>query len=173
MRLVLECTAKRMTFDAKFSNDPVADGRRGYEEIAKGVFQIWRFFSHARRGIFVERAVAPDCLGLVVTTDPWLSMAKNIEEEVFSMATKMAETDPQIIEQDRRRIVVTMIDDVELTLQTGDAGSFFRAIEEGTRGDKLGWLLSTIHKNMGSTERPYPFDDEIGDLLPWWGTRNS
>ena len=50
---------------------------------------------------------------------------------------------------------------------------FLRAIEEGTRGDKLGWLLSTIHRDMGSAERPYPFDNQIGDLLPWWNTRNG
>ena len=172
LHLVIECKAKRMTFDARFSDDPVATARRGYEEIAKGIFQVWRFLSHARRGVFADRAVAPDCLGMVVTTDPWLSMATNLEEEVLSIATKMAEADPEIIEQDRRRVAVTMIDDIELTLQTGDAGSFLRAIREGTQGDKLGWLLSTIHRDMGSAERPYPFDDEIGELLPWWRTRN-
>ncbi|HEX8466267.1 MAG TPA: hypothetical protein VF620_00505 [Allosphingosinicella sp.] len=171
--LVLECKAKRMTFEARYSEDPVADSRLGYEEIAKGIFQIWRFWSHARRGIF-SRPVNPKCLGMVVTTDPWLSMAKNLEEEVTAIATQMAkEADSQITEEDRRTVAVTQIDDVEFTLQNGNAESFIRAIEEGTRGDKLGWLLCNIHKPGGLPQRPYPFAEEMSDLLPWWEARSA
>lgn len=172
IELVVECKAKRMTFEARFSDDPVSDARVGYEEIAKGIFQIWRFLSHARRGMF-SRPVHTNCLGMVVTVDPWLSMAKNLEEEVTAIATKMAAVDPEITQEDRKRVAITAIDDLEYVLQTGNPASFMKALEEGTRGDKLGWLLSTIHKENDLPERPYPFKDEIGEVLPWWNRRSG
>jgi hypothetical protein len=173
IQFVMECKAKRMTFEARYSDDPVGEARRGYEEIAKGIFQIWRFWSHSRRGISM-RPVQRDCLGMVVTTDPWLSMAKNLEEEVTAIATRMArETDTDINEEDRRPVAVTQIDDIEYTLQTGNAASFFRAVEEGTRGDKLGWLLCNIHKPLDLPQRAYPFEAELASLLPWWKVRNG
>jgi hypothetical protein len=80
IRLVIECKAKRMTFNARYSDNPIEQARQGYREIAKGMFQVWRFWSHARRGLQTERPVAADCLGMIVTSDPWLTMANGWKE---------------------------------------------------------------------------------------------
>ena len=37
-----------MSFEARFADDPVAEASVGFDELAKGIFQLWRFFSHAR-----------------------------------------------------------------------------------------------------------------------------
>ena len=139
------------------------------------MFQIWRFWSHARRGLQSERPVAADCLGMIVTSDPWLTMAKGLEGEVISMAQAMAaESDSEILQDDMRPVAVTLIDDLELVMQTGNDASLMAAIKEGTRGDKLGWLLSTIHNPpLEATERAYPFEDELARLLPWWAPRDE
>jgi hypothetical protein len=175
IRLAIECKAKRMTFEARYSDNPVEQARPGYQEIAKGMFQIWRFWSHVRRGLYIGRPVADDCLGMIVTSDPWLTMAKGLEGEVVSMAQAMAaECDSEILQDDMRPVAVTLIDDLELVMQTGNDESLMAAIEEGTRGDKLGWLLSTIHRPPPeATERAYPFEDELARLLPWWVRRDE
>jgi hypothetical protein len=168
--LAVECKAKRMTIDARFSDDPLADATAGYREIAKGIFQIWRFFSHARRGMIDDRAVASDCLGMVLTLDPWLSMAKRLQNEIYSMAAAMAAADdPEITADDRRRVAITLIDDVEYTLQTGNERTFVEAVREITVGDKIGWLLQSAHVKGTAAARPYPFEADVADILPWWG----
>jgi hypothetical protein len=69
---------------------------------------------------------------------------------------------------------VTLIDDPELVMQTGNDASLMSAIKEGTRGDKIGWFLSTIHQPPPeTTERAYPFEDELARLLPWLARRDE
>ena len=50
-RLVAECKAKRMTVAARFGEDPLNQAAAGFDELGKGVFQIWRHFSFVRRGL--------------------------------------------------------------------------------------------------------------------------
>src|SRR3546814_8894690 len=64
-----------MSFDARYADDPVASASVGFDELAKGMFQIWRFLSHARRGLTGDITVAPSCCGVIVTADSWLPMA--------------------------------------------------------------------------------------------------
>ncbi len=93
-----------MPIDARFSDDPVRDAPNAYAEIAKGVFQVWRFLSHARRGPYGGK-VAEDCLGRVVTADPWLVMGQRLHPEVMAVANAMADASGAGIEAaDRRRV---------------------------------------------------------------------
>lgn len=170
---VAECKAKRMTLEARFADDPVAEAATGYEEIAKGIFQIWRFFSHARRGLTSGPHVQHDCIGIVLTVDPWLTMARNQEKEVYQIAHRLADEAGEIEEQDRRQIAVCLIDDVEHALQHGTADSFLSACKELTSGDKRGWILSVAHVADQLGNRAFPFQDRIGDLLPWWNDLNG
>lgn len=166
--LVAECKAKRMTLEARFADNPVAEAALGYEEIAKGIFQIWRFFAHARRGLVGGAIVHPDCIGVVLTVDPWLAMARNQEREVYEVAHKLADETGEIEEQDRRHIAVCLIDDVEHALQRGTPDSFLSACKELTSGDKRGWIVSVAHVADQLGNRAYPFSDRISELLPWW-----
>lgn len=166
--LVAECKAKRMTFEARFSEDPITDAATGYAEIAKGIFQIWRFLSHARRGISGTPRVRSDCLGILLTVDPWLTMARNQEEKVFAAAHALADKEGSIETADRCHVPVCLIDDVEFALQNGTATTFIDACRELSFGKKKGWILSVAHVSEPSVTRPYPFRERIGDILPWW-----
>jgi hypothetical protein len=165
VRLIVECKAKRMPVDARFSGDPVGDASAAYAEIAKGVFQVWRFFSHARRGL-LNRPVTADCLGMVVTADPWLVMGQKLHPEVMAIAKTLAdEKDPEILDQDRRRVPIVLIDDVEYILQhTTDAELFTRL--RGLSQDPTGWEWSLTHGLAEEPARPYPFADELRKVLP-------
>lgn len=171
--LVGECKAKRMTFHARYSEDPVRDASIGYAEMAKAVYQIWRYFSHARRGMISDETVADDAVGLVMTLDPWLNMSRSLQNEIYAQAIVLAAVDPEITEADRRRVVFAMIDDIEYTLQIGTPGSFLSAVRRAATETHQGWLLSVVHSGLRGEERPYPFTDKIQMLLPWWPERET
>ncbi|MBR0663903.1 hypothetical protein GXW71_05970 [Roseomonas hellenica] len=163
----VECKAKRMSFEARFADDPLVEDARGFDEMAKGVLQLWRFFAHARRGLTAPLSLAGDCQGVIVTADSWLTMARNQAEQVLAAANKLADGEWDIGLEDRRDITFCQIDDVEFVLQHGTADSFIAACREVASGEKKGWMLSVAHSANQNFERSYPFNGRIGSLLPW------
>jgi hypothetical protein len=166
--LAIECKASRMSFAARFSER--ADTDRGYDDIVKGVFQIWRFFSHCRRGLTgVE--VDQSSVGMLLTLDSWLVMGGPITKDILRRAREMVGArDERITEEDRKPIVFCPITDLESVLADADEQSFVAAVLRATDAEHDGWMLSSIHKEVAK-KRPrkqFPFDD-LADLLPWWG----
>lgn len=166
--MIGECKAKRMSFEARFADEPYDSAERGYDELAKGVFQIWRFASHVRRGMVPGRRLAEQWLATVITVDPWLSMARNEERRVIERANEMADEAGDIEAEDRRPVPVCPIEDIEYVLQHGDAKTLLEALSEVSAGEKQGWILSMAHTARLGERRPYPFRDRIADILPWW-----
>ena len=171
--VVFECKATRMAYEARYSEAPIADAPRGYEELAKGVFQIWRFVSHCRRNHVGQIVLAADAAGAVLTLDSWLSMSREMQIEVIRLATSMAaERDPQIREEDRIGVAFCSIEDLELTLSECSEESFFSAIRAFTEERYQGWYLSSVHQEVAPNVRHhngYPFESRIAEVLPWWG----
>ena len=163
----IECKAKRMSFDARFADDPVAAAALGFDEISKGIFQLWRFLAHARRGLTGTLTVAPDCQPILVTADSWLTMARPQARAVIAAAHQLADEEGDIPGEDRRDVAFCPIEDVEYALQLGDATSFLSACREVAAGDKQGWIMSVAHTAVGDTPRPYPFRDRVSEILPW------
>lgn len=79
--LVLECKATKLSFGAQFANDPIGEAAAGYDELAKGIFQIWRYFSHVRRGV-VQADILPDAHGMILTLDTWLLLSKELQDDL-------------------------------------------------------------------------------------------
>ena len=69
--VVAECKATKLTYLAQFAEDAFEAAKRQFTQIAKGVFQLWRFFSHVRRGL-VEAHLAADCYAVVITLDAFM-----------------------------------------------------------------------------------------------------
>lgn len=164
----IECKAKRMSFEARFADDPMIEDARGFDEMAKGIFQLWRFFAHARRELTAPLSVAEDCQAVIVTADSWLTLARNQGEQVLAAANRLADEYGQIVATDRRDIAFCQIEDVELALQHGTADSFLTACRKVASGEKKEWMLSVAHASDQNLERPYPFADRIEELLPWF-----
>lgn len=163
---IFECKLKRMTLEARYSDDPIRDARSGYEEIAKDFVQIWRFLAHVRQGR-TEGRVRDECSLAVVTHDPWLAMAPTLRERVLAIAGEMAATEPDVTDADRRPVAIVQIDEVEYSLQSGPQSAFMENIRRIADGGNRGWLLSALHERDGE-EREYPFRKDLGGLLPWW-----
>ncbi|MDV3459230.1 hypothetical protein RZN05_19695 [Sphingomonas sp. HF-S4] len=164
----IECKAKRMTFEARFGDDPVLEASMGFDEMAKGIYQLWRFFAHARIGIAGTPSVAPDCQGILVTADSWLAMALKQAVDVLQAANALADAEGSIEPEDRRDIAFCQIDDVEFALQNGSGTSFLDGCREIASGEKKGWMLLVAHAAQKDVVRSYPFTDRLGELLPWF-----
>ena len=48
--IIGECKATRMSFEAMFSDNPLEEAARGYNEIVKGILQIWTYSIRSRLG---------------------------------------------------------------------------------------------------------------------------
>jgi hypothetical protein len=170
--LVLECKATRMSYEARSSEEPMADARRGYQEMAKGVFQIWRFASHHRRGLLGHERLQQGVKGIVLTLDTWLSMAPAMQSDVFELARTMAANrDPGIIEADQIPVIFCPIDDLEQTLGAATEASFFRSVNAAMEKRFQGWRLSGVHREIApevSENKGYPFVSRMAEVLPWW-----
>lgn len=163
IKAVIECKAKRMNIKSRFPQDVFTDAKTGLDEIAKGIFQLWRFFSHARLGKTTGIKVDPDCQGILLTLDSWLVLAPKQREEVFRSANALADKDGNILPEDRREIAFCQIEEVEAALEHGTPDNFLDACREISSGEKKGWSLRV----EPTDPRPYPFLDRLKDFLPW------
>ncbi len=127
--IAFECKATRMSHRARFAEDPAAEDQRGYAEIANGVFQLWRFASHIRRGIAGNLQLDANPIGVVLTLDTWLTMAMPLQDKMLALALEIAaKRDPEISEQDRIPIVFCPVVDLEQTLERATPASFLSAV---------------------------------------------
>jgi hypothetical protein len=168
--IAIECKAARMSQEAMFGKNPMV--ARGYEDLTKAVFQLWRFFSHCRRG-YVEREVEDEAVGVVLTLDNWLILAETLRERVLEDAAKMAnEKDQEITEADRRPIVFVAVPELERTLSVATEDLFKQSLIQANSERFVGWRLDGILRELlGDCEhekRAYPYAKELGTLLPWW-----
>lgn len=162
---IVECKANRFSFPARYKDHPEAE--RGYEELAKGAFQIWRFVSHCRNNdLNIELESSP--VGMVLTLDPWLSFAEKSRAKVMQLADrKCFESDVAISKDDKIPIVFCNVTDLEFVLWRCSLASFKSALRDLSQ-EKKGWLLSTAHEpDATAIDQGFPFDD-MADYLPWF-----
>ncbi|TPG22258.1 hypothetical protein EAH87_00035 [Sphingomonas koreensis] len=168
VRLAIECKASRMGLGAKFGSAPEDD--RGYEEIAKGVMQLWRFNAHCRRQIAPFRT-SIDAEGMILTMDEWFAGRSTVIPHILERAHRMADDSAHRIEDgDRRPVAFCTISELESVLATATPASLLETVRIGS-GDRAGWIFSLLHdeaKAEKSEPKPYPFANDLGQLLPWY-----
>jgi hypothetical protein len=168
LAIAVECKATKLSFVAQFGNNPAQEASVGYEELGKGIFQLWRYFSHCRRGL-ANDTLTDYTLGLLVTLDTWLVMSRELQSHVFSIANGLADDEQDILPEDRRSVLFASIQDLEATLARCEEGDFLGILSQAREDRFLGWLLPNIRAELGAgidARRPYPF--ELGEMLPWW-----
>jgi hypothetical protein len=83
--IVGECKATKLTYLAQFAEDPFEAAKKQYTQLAKGIFQLWRFFSHVRRRL-VQEDMAAGCHAVVVTLGPFMQISRDPQNKVFAEA---------------------------------------------------------------------------------------
>jgi hypothetical protein len=168
VQLAIECKASRMSIKARFGEMPEED--RGYEEIAKGVMQLWRFFTHCR-GQIASHNLATDAQGIILTMDEWFAGRSTVIPQIMQRAHQLADASAHSIPQaDRVPVAFCTILELEQVLQTATVKSLLETVRVGS-GHQAGWMFSILHQevNAEKTEpKPYPFWEALGELLPWW-----
>jgi hypothetical protein len=167
--LSIECKASRMSIKAQFGDLPEED--RGYEEIAKGVMQLWRFHAHARAKTAPMR-LTTDVQLMVLTLDEWFAGRSKIIPKVIARAHALADASPHLIPaEDRRAVGFCTISELEEVLTTATAESLQGAVRIAS-GDKAGWMFSKLHQDMEAQKtgpKDFPFEEALSELLPWFG----
>ncbi|PJR12755.1 hypothetical protein CEJ86_24495 [Sinorhizobium meliloti] len=167
---VFECKATKLSFQAQYANDPAADAKSQYDQIANGVFQLWKFFSHVRRGI-IDHDLADEVAAVVLTMEPWTQTSAELRTAMIAEAEKIAaQKEPEMTVDDKRTPLFVSIHELEnvMSRSTGDdLLETFRAAAHEARYD--GWSIREVRTAAVEEKRDvkkYPF--EPGQLLPWW-----
>jgi hypothetical protein len=170
LAVIAECKATKLTYLAQFAEDPFEAAKRQYAQIAKGVFQLWRFFSHVRRGL-VQEDLAADCHAVVFTLDAFMQMARDSQNKVFAEANALADEDGNIVPEDRKHVTICPVYDLESILSRATEDSFLASLK-ASNGDKYeGWMLNEVHRDTGAAKgfgKPKPFPFALENVLPWW-----
>jgi hypothetical protein len=168
--VVAECKASKLTYLAQFSEDPFETEKKQYLQIARGVFQLWRFFSHIRRGIAKDE-LAPEVHALVLTLDAFLTMGSDPRKKVFEQANTLADEDGNIENYDRRPVTICPIQELEEILLTSTEETFLASLSASYEEKYSGWQLRQVHRASKATKEfgpPKDFPLDLADVLPWW-----
>jgi hypothetical protein len=165
---IIECKATKLTFEAQFADDPAVHAKRGLSEIAKGVFQIWRYVSHVRSGMVPDLRLAERTLGVVLTLDSWLVVSRELQNAVIAEAAERAEAEGNILPADRIPTMFCSVTDLESILSYADEASFLAGLSVACEERHLGWHpVDFFRKASGPRQsRQFPFD--LGEVVPWW-----
>jgi hypothetical protein len=163
-----DCKATKLSYLAQFAESPFDAARKQYEQIAKGVFQAWRYYSHVRRGL-TEAKVADDAYVMIFTLDWFLYMSEELKSKVTEEAEALAIGDGQITDQDRKPVVFCTIQDLEGVLFTATEDSFLAALKSTQEKRFEAWQFREVYRESTPEElrrKDYPF--KLDGLLPWW-----
>lgn len=171
---VFECKATKLTFEAQYAEDPVESARDGYAQIAKAIFQLWRFFSHVRRGI-IKFDVAADAPAVVLTMDAWTQMSRQLREKLTADARRIAdEKEPDMTDEDRRHPIFCPIRELDSMLMLSDEGQLLAAFKAGAEPFYQGWSIEQVRAEaVPQLDKAKKFAFDPSDLLPWWKRKSS
>lgn len=166
--IVIECKATKLTFQEQFADNGGLAAKQGLEQIAKGVFQLWRFFSHVRRGIYSVNTVAPHAYGIVLTMDSWMQMARKLRQMALDRAKELTACDPQITDEDRRMVVFVSVQELNDTLAQAETDNFMSILAHAISEKYSHYGLPEVARECGVELKRRGFPLSLAEILPWW-----
>ncbi|CDN49190.1 hypothetical protein [Neorhizobium galegae] len=166
---VFECKATKLTYAAQFAENPFDEAADKYKQLVKGIFQIWRFFSHARRGIFKGDPVSPEAMGVLLTLDSWMQMSSGLRDRALAEAKTLTELDPEITDEDRRPIAFAAASELDSILRVSTDNELLQAFTDAASDNYRGWAIFEVRRDAGgplSESKLFPLD--FSALLPWF-----
>ncbi len=175
LTIIAECKATKLTYLAQFAENPFDAAKKQYAQIAKGIFQLWRFFSHLRRGLASDD-VADDCCAMVITLDTFMPIARDLNNKVLADANALADEDGGIAPEDRKHVVICPIRDLESILSRATESSLLASLKASGEEKYQDWMLYNVHRDTGAAKefgKPKRFPFDLENVLPWWGRLNE
>lgn len=166
--VVGDCKATKLSYLAQFAENPFDAAKNQYRQIAKGVFQAWRYYSHVRRGL-VMAELADESYVMILTLDWFLYLSGRLKANVLSEANELADRDGQITDEDRKSVVFCAIHDLEDVLTIANEDTFLAALKATQDKKFKDWQLREVYRDTTPEKPPrkdYPF--KLDGILPWW-----
>ncbi len=167
--VLIECKATRLSASARYAD--FDENARGYQDMIKGVTQVWRFVSDIRRGV-CSRKLHKNVVGAILTLDSWFVAAPKRQEAVVEKAKEECRKRYfEVIESDMIPICFVWMPELERALATKQTEKILDNFQSISRGEKMGYSfdISLQEQHSDNLEyAPFPFDEELMELLPWW-----
>jgi hypothetical protein len=171
IHLVVECKSTGMTYDARFGEITTERVEDKISDIGKGIFQIWRFFSHLRRGIVRNNTSYSESFGMVVTLDDWFTMSRRLITRMFENAQKRCDSSgEEILPCDKRPIVLAWIEDIEYIQRACSEAQALDVLRAAHSKEYRMWHLpGVVDKLLADSKAysPYAFEQEFVEQS-WW-----
>lgn len=164
--LILECKIRRIPERVLVSPDPWRDCSNDFNDIIKGIVQIWRtqqeiYSSSSRR-----------MAGLVVQYDPWTVMGNAFIQRLFDEAHTRADA-IGVERSNRIPVALAGYADVESSFRACSIGTLQNAIQESNTEKFRGYELSTILREINGNpdiDRPvFDYERLAQAAVPWLG----
>ncbi|MER9410660.1 hypothetical protein [Mesorhizobium sp. M0589] len=167
--VVFECKATKLTFQAQYAENQYEAASGAYNQIAKGMSQLWRFFARARNGTYTHIPVAPDAVGVVLTLDSWFALTRQHLPAIRAKAVELCADEPDMLPEDMRDIVFCSIDDLDDLLAVSDEDQTLEVLRKALLPQYEGWELANIRRPAWEEpleRKAYPF--HVAEVLPLW-----
>ncbi|TGV55085.1 hypothetical protein EN784_31955 [bacterium M00.F.Ca.ET.141.01.1.1] len=171
----IEVKARRQNAIIRFGENPTKDSADAYEDLAKGVFQLWKYLADSSRGLIPQGFTASNNTALgVCTLDNWIESAFGSEADIYAMAHKKADSHARGIPLEcRKHVPIFSLSDMEFVLSRGGMDILLEVMHASATEEYSGWLLSSIFSSKfpsrGTIKDALPFGD-VSKHVPWWNS---
>lgn len=167
---IIECKSQRIPFVKKFNRLNDEDFDPKISEVAKGVFQVWRYTRDIHQDTSLESDISHELTGFVATLENWHSLEAKLRSTVFEIANQRA--DREGIEA-RFRIPVALICawELENDLWSMNYETFSRLPILNSEKGVQEWMPTAVWRRHESYEENYgenPLFQKLSKNLPRW-----
>lgn len=170
VKFVAELKATRIPYNAQFSDDPTKSAKGAYQEVAKGITQLWRYLQHSHGGHtnanYAEISKVPL---IVVSLSDWKSMSGEINRQIITLAHKLAD-EKKIEQKFRNEVLLTSVSEIESLLTKADNSSFLETLILSQTEKYKGWdLFQVFREKIPNAKSNHLFSDlDICSELEFW-----
>ncbi len=174
LKAIVECKARRIPFRVLSSPNPFVENRETFEDLVKGVVQIWRYASDVRQGIVdTDLSINRNTIGVVLSLEPWLQVSVDTIDAIRNAAKEACLKHSNIEEIDQIPVSFVDVEDWERSMRKTDPTGVFKALKELSRRDRAGYALDTTIDSHTDAEtcpvEAFDYRGRISDLASWWG----
>lgn len=169
VKAVFECKATKLTFAAQYGDDQFVEAPKAFGQIAKGMSQLWKFFSRVRRGIYTNETVADDAHGIILTMENWFQLDRRQLPNLRTAADKLCEDEPDMTLEDKRDVIFCSIEALDSVLAVSNEDELLETFTKAREPEYVGWMLNDIrnpYQKLALVRKDYPFS--IDEVLPLW-----
>jgi len=171
--LIAECKARRLPMTVRASPSPIESHAAVYQEIAKGVRQIWKFVRDVRRGaVDAVPQISQDVVGVVITLDPLVDSVPEGGQQIRDIAER--EIGQGVADKDKIGVAFVSIEEWEKCLSLYPLHDVLIGLRRLQETRFSGYLLSSVLEEGGveqsdSTVEQFPWNEKLAERVNWWG----